>query len=62
MHFAANIGSPHTNALELCIVVPCYNEEEVLEETCGRLLALLTTLTATGQISPASRVCFVDDG
>ena len=48
--------------MQLCIVVPCYNEEEVLEETCGRLLALLATLTATGQISPASRVCFVDDG
>ena len=48
--------------MQLCIVVPCYNEEEVLEEACGRLLALLTTLTATGQISPASRVCFVDDG
>jgi len=48
--------------MQLCIVVPCYNEEEVLEETCGRLLALLTAVTATGQISPASRVCFVDDG
>ena len=48
--------------MQLCIVVPCYNEEEVLEETCGRLLALLTTVTATGQISPASRICFVDDG
>ncbi len=48
--------------MQLCIVVPCYNEEEVLEETCARLLALLATLTATGRISPASRVCFVDDG
>lgn len=48
--------------MQLCIVVPCYNEEEVLEQTCASLLALLTTLTATGRISPASRVCFVDDG
>lgn len=48
--------------MQLCIVVPCYNEDEVLEETCGRLLALLTAVTATGQISPASRICFVDDG
>ncbi|MDQ3774826.1 MAG: glycosyltransferase family 2 protein [Pseudomonadota bacterium] len=48
--------------MQLCIVVPCYNEEEVLEETCGRLLALLTTMTDARQVSPASRICFVDDG
>ncbi|MGH8586830.1 MAG: glycosyltransferase family 2 protein [Gammaproteobacteria bacterium] len=42
--------------------MPCYNEEEVLEETCGRLLALLTTMTDARQVSPASRICFVDDG
>ncbi len=48
--------------MRLCIVVPCYNEEEVLEDTCARLLALLTTLTAAGKISAASRLCFVDDG
>jgi glycosyltransferase involved in cell wall biosynthesis len=48
--------------MQICIVVPCYNEEEVLEETCGRLLALLTTMTDAGQVSPSSGICFVDDG
>lgn len=46
----------------LGIVVPCYNEEDVLPETCRRLLALRTRLVEAGKISEASRVCFVDDG
>ncbi len=54
-------AAPLTN-LQLSVVVPCYNEREVLDETCSRLLALLTTMTAAGQISPASGICFVDDG
>jgi polyisoprenyl-phosphate glycosyltransferase len=46
----------------LAIVVPCYNEEEVLPETSSRLLQLLTELNAGGMIGNESRVCFVDDG
>jgi hypothetical protein len=30
--------------MQLAIVVPCYNEEEVLKETAGRLLETLTDL------------------
>jgi glycosyltransferase involved in cell wall biosynthesis len=43
------------------IVVPCYNEEEVLPETVRRLRTLLDELLAFGQISDG-RVYFVDDG
>lgn len=46
----------------LYIVVPCYNEEEVLPETSRRLAAKLTSLTESGKISPQSRVLMVDDG
>jgi glycosyltransferase involved in cell wall biosynthesis len=49
-------------SVALAIVVPCYNEEEVLPETMARLLALLDTLCAAGQASEASALCFVDDG
>jgi len=46
----------------LTVVVPCYNEECVLEETCARLEALLAQMVEAGQIDAASRVMFVDDG
>ena len=44
------------------IVVPCYNEEEVLPETMKRLRDKLTSLMDRGIASPASRILFVDDG
>lgn len=46
----------------LYIVVPCYNEEEVLPETSRRLKAKLEALIGAGKISPVSRVMLVNDG
>ena len=46
----------------LYIVVPCYNEEEVLPETARRLGDKLKSLMNAGKISPQSRVLFVNDG
>ena len=46
----------------LYIVVPCYNEEDVLPETSRRLGDKLRALMAAGKISPQSRVLFVNDG
>ena len=46
----------------LFLVVPCYNEEEVLPETAKRLSAKLNALIAAGHISSNSRIVFVDDG
>ena len=46
----------------LYIVVPCYNEEEVLPETARRLGDKLHALMAAGKISPQSRILFVNDG
>ena len=44
------------------LVIPCYNEEEVLPETSKRLLEKMTGLKAKGIISEKSRVVFVNDG
>ena len=46
----------------LYIVVPCYNEEEVLPETARRLKDKLSALVDADKISPQSRVLFVNDG
>ena len=46
----------------LYIVVPCYNEEEVLRETNSRLTALLRRLVDDGKVSADSRVMYVNDG
>lgn len=46
----------------LYIVVPCYNEEEVLPETSRRLKEKLDSLMAAGTISEKSRILFVNDG
>ena len=46
----------------LYIVVPCYNEEEVLPETSRRLKEKLEALISAGAISEESRVLFVNDG
>jgi glycosyltransferase involved in cell wall biosynthesis len=46
----------------LYIVVPCYNEEEVLPETARRLKAKLEGLMAAGEVSKSSKVLFINDG
>lgn len=46
----------------LAIVVPCFNEQEVLAETIKRLESLLNCLSTAGEIDQHSRVWFVDDG
>ena len=46
----------------LYIVVPCYNEADVLPLTAPLLVAKLQQLAGQGKINPDSRVLFVDDG
>ena len=46
----------------LYLVIPCYNEEEVLPLTAPRFLSKLQQLTAEGKIAENSRILFVDDG
>jgi glycosyltransferase involved in cell wall biosynthesis len=46
----------------LYLVVPCYNEQEVLPLTAPQFLEKIVTLETRGKISPESRVLFVNDG
>lgn len=46
----------------LFIVVPCYNEQEVLPETAKRLQSKVEALIKKQKIDPASRILFVNDG
>ena len=46
----------------LYIVIPCYNEQEVLPITAPLFLKKITDLAAAGKISSDSRVLFVNDG
>ena len=46
----------------LYLVVPCYNEELVLEETTKQMCKKLKELISKKIISNKSKICFVDDG
>lgn len=46
----------------LYLVIPCYNEEEVLNETAKQLTAKLSGMIERKQISPESKMVFVNDG
>ena len=52
----------HRQMPVLYIVIPCYNEQEVLPITAPLFLQKITDLSAAGKISPDSRVLFVNDG
>jgi len=47
---------------KLMVVIPCYNEEEVLPETSRRLMIKMAALVEKGLIAQDSRVLLVDDG
>ena len=46
----------------LYIVIPCYNEEQVLPITCSMFLEKINSLVQKEKISDDSRVLFVNDG
>lgn len=46
----------------LYIVIPCYNEEEVLGETSKQMSSKLLSLIKTDKIDKKSKILFVDDG
>ena len=44
------------------LVIPCYNEKEVLPETSRQLKAIMHDLISKGKISSKSKIAFVNDG
>lgn len=46
----------------LYIVIPCFNEEEVLTETTMRLTEKMRKMMESGKIADSSRILYVDDG
>ena len=46
----------------VCIVIPCYNEQEVLPVTSGLFAAELDELVGAGKADPESHVLLVNDG
>ena len=46
----------------LYLVVPCYNEQEVLTDTAEKLRQKMTALIAAEKVSAKSRIAFVNDG
>jgi len=52
----------HEMLPKLFIIVPCYNEEEVLPVTAPLFLEKIQDLQNKGKISAGSRVLFVNDG
>lgn len=47
---------------KLCIVVPCYNEEQALVYTNSELLKVVVRLIKAGKIEKDSFILYVDDG
>lgn len=55
-----NIESRVERCFRLCILVPCYNEQEVFEWSLGKLLTLTSRLSDEAGVE--ARLLFVDDG
>lgn len=47
---------------DLWLVIPCYNEEEVICETAKQTSVVLRSLAERGKISHKSKIAFVNDG
>ncbi|MCR5153018.1 MAG: glycosyltransferase family 2 protein [Prevotella sp.] len=47
---------------KLKVIIPCYNEQEVIETTNTTLLAILDRLVLSGRVTEDSGLVYVDDG
>lgn len=56
------MSAPLTVVPQLALVIPCYNEQEVLRDTHRQLRELIDQLIGDGKIAASSHIYFVDDG
>jgi len=61
MHSQVDFGAIESRP-KLAVVVPCFNEQEILPHTAAALCQLLENYTKDGLISSGSYILFVDDG
>lgn len=47
---------------KLVVIMPCYNEDEILEHTVKTMQKLMCRLIEENKICASSKVCFVNDG
>jgi glycosyltransferase involved in cell wall biosynthesis len=55
-------GGYKESKMKLGVIIPCYNEEAVLEETTKQLGELFESMIESREIDSDSFICFVDDG
>ena len=53
---------PPTNKPVLAVVIPCYNEEEIIPKTINIIDKKISKLIDEGKIGSSSFICFIDDG
>ncbi len=46
----------------LYLILPCYNEEEILKKSAEKVLGMMEKLMRASQVDENSRILFVDDG
>ena len=51
-----------SDRIQVTVVVPCFNEEQIIERSARRLLIYLEALEKAGRISGSSSILFVNDG
>lgn len=56
------VEAVHREKPSLCVVVPCYNEQEALPQSIPVLSSTLDDLISQGLAKEDSAVLFVDDG
>lgn len=50
------------NPPTLALLIPCYNEEEMIEQSLATLSAKMRSLITSHKIAKDSFLCFIDDG
>ena len=53
---------PACEAPKLCLVLPCYNEEAVLDKTNNIIVPVIEEMISSNIVHENSKICYVNDG